>query len=307
MSGGAQSGSQNQNQTTNSSFNQNGTSNSQSTANPTATWLGLNQNAAGALSGSGLTPDQNYAVQQLEGRNANQAQGWNLQGANTQAQGVINSDNNGGIPQVGTSQVGAPTAGSQMGQYENSYANDVLNPSLASFDNATAMQNNATRASRDSGSAFGSRAGVADDVLSGQQALARGQLAAGITGTGYQTAIGAGQSDAANALSASNANAGYGLAASQANSGNKLASNNQVLSSLGLMSGNDVNTNNLGLQNTEALYNMSGGGLSNIINLMGANVPAFGQTNSGTTTNSGTGVSNTVGSGSSSSKGGGFG
>lgn len=338
-SAGSQSGQQSGQTAFQNDGTQSGASASQTSSSSTPLTTGIYNNASGnaaALAGTGgLTTDQQYATDVMKGHVQTQPMGYALQGNNNTAQSLIDNLMGGSIPQVGTSsvgtsQVGAPTAASMMDPYRGAYASDVLNPSMAAFDNSTAMADNRVRASRDAGSAFGDRAAVADAVRDSQNATARGALAGQITGQGYGMALQGGAGDAGNSLSASNANAGFGLASSQANAANTLQSslanaanyltgNNQIMSALGLKSSNDIATDTMGRDNASALYGMSGGGVNSLLNIAGSQVPAFGTSStgnasgatSGATSNSGigamTGQSSGNNSGNTSSKGGGIG
>lgn len=335
MSGGGQSGSQNQSsqQSGSQSGSTSSSGTSTSTVNPTANWQTGNNNLFGSVGSNGLTSQQQMGSDLLTGRLTNDDSENAILGLNPQ----ISAITGGAIPTVGTSSVGTGTVGtsavnassvaSQAQPYENQYANDVLNPSLAAFDQGVANNNNAIRASRDAGSAFGDRAAVADSVTDAQNATARGALAGQITGTGYQTALTAGAQDAGNLLTASGQNAGNTLAASNANAANTLSASGQnAANTLGASGTNAANyltgvgqqlagnaqqgsnlltASNMGLGDIEALSNIGQGGVGNLISMLGSQVPAFGGSTStnGTGSTSGDYSGSGYGSGGSSSKG----
>lgn len=344
LSLGGQSGSQNGSQSGTSSFNQSGTQNSttgqtssgtqtgtstatnagSTTVNPTDLWSQGSAALSKLLGTGGLTDTQNQALTRQAGVVQNQPMGFALQGVNNQLNSMIANPN---IPSVAGGTANIYTGNQFMAPYESAYASDVLNPSLALFDQNTARQGAAMRNARDAGSAFGDRATLADSAFAQDQALARAGVAGNILGQGYQSALGAGQSDAAKALAASVANASNATTASAANAANALGARGQNLEAAGQMAANDINTNNIGLANNQALYGMGGGGLSNALAIMGSQVPAFGTSStglsaantnstfnnimnsifSGSNSSSGTGAYSGLSSGNSSSKGGGIG
>src|SRR5262249_22269502 len=141
----------------------------------------------------------------------NQPMGWALQGLNSGGLSTIANANAPAVTapgQIGTSTVTAPTAASQALPYLGLVSQGLINPSLANYDYGTQVANNNLNAQYAGGGGFNdSRTGVAQGTLAAQQALGRGQLASQLLSQGLNTAIGAGQSDAANALAASGQNA----------------------------------------------------------------------------------------------------
>lgn len=263
------------------------------TVNTTGIYNTAGQNAAGALGGSGLTGGQQNASDYMQYQLANQPVNWGLAGVNS----AIGDTTGTKVLNVNSDAVNGFSGADFTSPYRNQYAQDVLNPSLAAFDNSTAMQDNAVRAGRDAGSAFGSRAGVADDVRAGQNALARGALAGNILGQGYQTALGAGQTDASRAYGASGQNAGNQLTASGQNAGNQLAQEGLALQGEGMQAGNLNSINSNGLNTANAAYNMGGGGFNNFLNLAGSQVPAFGGSSTGSSSGASTNdILNTISS-----------
>ncbi len=305
---GGQSGSQNGFTSNQGAFNntgtQNGTSNATTNGTQTGTQSGVQTGtqsgqttgytgvdttgiynnagagAAGALNGSGLTSGQQFATDALHGVVENQPMGFALAGLND----TLKANQGAPTPVIDPRLVQGTTAASFMAPYQQSYANDVLNPSLAAFDQGTAIQANANRARRDAGSAFGDRAAVADSLFNTQQNTARGALAGQLTGQGWQSALGAGQSDASNGMSANLTNSANDLSAQSTNASNVMQGRAQDLASSAQQANNFGNINSMGVGNAQALYGASGGGLNNLLALMGSQVPAFGTSSGGATT-----------------------
>lgn len=102
----------------------------------------------------------------------------------------------------------AVQASPYLSQYMSPYTNDVVNSSLASFDNQ-AGQTRAQQALQmaQSGAFGGSGAAIDQSLTNGQLALSRGQLQSGLLNQGFTTALGAAENDANNAQSANNENA----------------------------------------------------------------------------------------------------
>ena len=153
------------------------------------------QSLTGQIENLNNTPATSYVAGQTPLQTQANAQGSStLQGTNpnyTGAAGVIN----------GNSTV-TPTG---IANFMNPYTSDVVNSTNALFDQNSAQQNAALEAQGAANGAFGgSRFGVAQGVLGGQQDLARGNLDANLENTGYQSAV-------QNAL----ANAGLGQQAGQ--------------------------------------------------------------------------------------------
>ncbi|TAK98938.1 MAG: hypothetical protein EPO08_17700 [Rhodospirillaceae bacterium] len=131
-------------------------------------------------------------------------------------------------PAVSAPTISAPSAqtalaSNYMGNYLSPYTQNVVNSTMANYDQNAANQLNALRASRDAGSAFGDRANISDGQFLNQSDLNRAQTVASLENQGFTTALGAGQSDAANATNTNVANAGFALNASQLNAQNALA------------------------------------------------------------------------------------
>jgi hypothetical protein len=335
---GQQSGSYNGNQ---SGFNygaQNGsqtgtqTSSSTSSVNPNVPTQnqGYYNNAGANVGANGLTAIQQQALagapQPGQGSVAVQS---SINDLNALKPGYGALASNTYTPYSATSAGGAPTAAQFMGAYQNPYTNDVVNSTLANYDNNTANTLNQMRASRDAGSAFGDRAAIADSVYKGQSDLGRGQLASSLLSQGFNTAAGLGQGDANAAASVNMFNAGQANNVAQNNAGNNLAQQGINLNALNSAGNNAMNTSNLAqagvnLNSSLAnnLFSMGGQGQNQLLNLFSAGNPLIGQTstNTGTGTqsantsmenlgvnaNTGSGQSQGQSSGSGSSKGGGL-
>jgi hypothetical protein len=106
----------------------------------------------------------------------------------------------------------------QISNFMDPYTQNVLTSSNAQFDQNSGVQNAQLEAQGAASGAFGgSRFGVAQGVLGGQQALARGQLDSNILSSGYQSAV-------TNALN--NANLGVNAGAAQGNIGSQQSASN---------------------------------------------------------------------------------
>ena len=171
---------------------------SSSTATPTVpSWITQPlQSDVSNISALGNVPASSYVAPQT----GLQLQA-NQQGADTLS-GTNPNYTAGAANIAANSSIGA----NQINQFLSPYLSNVLNSSNAQFDQNSAMQNANLEAQGAANGAFGgSRFGVAQGVLGGQQSLARGQLDSNILNTGYNTAT-------QTAL----ANAGLGLTAGQA-------------------------------------------------------------------------------------------
>ena len=176
----------------------NSSTNSNSTQTPTnPSWITQPlQSDVGNIMALGNVPASSYVAPQT----GLQLQA-NQQGADTLS-GTNPNYTAGAANIAANSSIGA----NQINQFLSPYLSNVLNSSNAQFDQNSAMQNANLEAQGAANGAFGgSRFGVAQGVLGGQQSLARGQLDSNILNTGYNTAT-------QTAL----ANAGLGLTAGQA-------------------------------------------------------------------------------------------
>ncbi len=108
-----------------------------------------------------------------------------------------------------------------MSNYQNPYLRDVVDTSLADYDNSAAEARNALRAGN--ASAFSNkRTGVAEGQFAADSALGRGKLAADLRAGGFNTAAALGMQDADRTLSADQANQSAALQAAIANAANAL-------------------------------------------------------------------------------------
>lgn len=125
---------------------------------------------------------------------------WQLSGASADMNSTM---------QKAAPQSQAALASGYVGGYLSPYLDQVLNSSLAAFDNQAGQ----TQAQQDlqmagNGAFGGSGAAINKALTNGQLQLGRGQLASNIENQGYTTALGAAQSDANNVtqVGVSNAN-----------------------------------------------------------------------------------------------------
>jgi len=130
-------------------------------------------------------------------------------------------------------------ASTYLNSYMSPYTDKVVNTTLANYDQNTANQLNALRASRGAGSAFGDRANLSDSQFMNQSDLNRAQTEAGLRNLGFTNALTPAMSDASNAQSAAEFNAGqanqmaeYNVGAQQTNTNQKLAANSQALQAI---------------------------------------------------------------------------
>jgi hypothetical protein len=117
--------------------------------------------------------------------------------------------------------------------YQNPYTQDVVNASLADFDQQAAQSRARLEAQGAAAGAFGgSRFGIAQGQLMGDQDRARGALGAGLRQQGFNTAATLSQSDAANRQQASLFNAQNRTNVSGANAA---AENSRALAQAGFL------------------------------------------------------------------------
>lgn len=98
-----------------------------------------------------------------------------------------------------------------MNNYLNPYTDQVVNSSLANFDQNAGLQRAQQQLDYAGNGAFGgSGAQLGQSLLAGQQGLARGQLESGLRSNAFNTAAGYGLQDASNANNVNVANANLG-------------------------------------------------------------------------------------------------
>lgn len=105
----------------------------------------------------------------------------------------------------------ADTGASFMGAYKNPFDRDVIDASVNDYNTNVDRTSNAMRAGRDSAGAFGDRSAIADAVYQGDASRGLGSLVSGLRQTGFNTAAGLGQQDAARSTDVSKFNAGQEL------------------------------------------------------------------------------------------------
>ena len=206
-------------------------------------------------------------------------------------------------PNVAAQSISAPTISAQTGAagmdaYQNPYTNQVVNATLANYDQNTANQLNALRASRDASSAFGDRANLADSQFLNQSDLNRTQLQSGLLDTAFNTAAGYGQQDANRFLAADQANATNALTAGQINAANSLnaqqfnnnlnAQNQQFnvnaqyqgldrnLNALNQLGQNYVTQNQISGNDANMVANLGGTNFNQMLSGLAAGNPLFG-------------------------------
>lgn len=187
---------------------------------------------------AGFTPDQQSAFQAVQN-----AQGIATPYINTAAQYAAQAATPvTGVPTVGGGQVDYSAYTPQtfnaadLAQFYNPYQQSVIDATLANINRNNGIQQSQLlgNAIQSGASPFGGdRAGIAAAELARNQALASNQTIADLESQGYNTALGAyqtqlgqqnqaGLANAANALTASQSNATNALNASQANASNYL-------------------------------------------------------------------------------------
>lgn len=158
---------------------------------------------APSLSAPGLVSGQGYAAPQL-GQAGGYAAARTGAPIGASAQGyTANLMQN--APQISRTAEATATnanAGSLLdnfSSYQNPYTQDVVNASLADYDQQAARSRAALEAQGAAAGAFGgSRFGIAQGTLMGDQDRARASLEAGLRQQGFNTAAALSQSDAAN-------------------------------------------------------------------------------------------------------------
>lgn len=120
--------------------------------------------------------------------------------------------------------------------YQNPFTNDVVNTSLAGFDNQTAQQRAQLEAQGARNGAFGgSRFGIAQGQFEGDSSRNRAAMEAQLRAQSFDTAAGLSQSDAAMRQQASMANAAAGNNMTQFNAGQRDTDLNRQLAAAGLL------------------------------------------------------------------------
>jgi len=136
-------------------------------------------------------------------------------------------------------QVSAQNAVGGMAQYQNPYTQQVINTSMADLERQRQIQMGGLGAQATAARAFGgSRQGVAEALTNEGFARQGGQLSSQLYNQGFQTALGAAQSDQQQRLQAAMANQQAGLQGSQ----QQLAAAGQLgnLSNLGFGFGQQI-------------------------------------------------------------------
>lgn len=176
--------------TTNSTQNSTGTTNLvQTPTNPDFVNSGVSQ-LAGQVSGLASANPSSYVAPanstlNLANANAQNLSGtpWDYAGAQSLASGVGNET--------------SPSIASNIQSLLDPYTDDVVNSSLAGFDQNAAQTKAQNLLTQAQDTTFGGSGGAIQNALTdGQLSLARGQLESGIRSQGYDTALGGATSQA---------------------------------------------------------------------------------------------------------------
>ena len=143
---------------------------------------------------AGPQPDQTQAAS--EASNLGSTWQGDLGQATTDTQNVENA----ATPQIGASTIDPSsllTVNGGINSYLSPYLNDVVNSSMATYNQQAGQQTAALEAQGAQNGAFGGdRFGLAQGELGGQIALGAGNLESGLLNTGYNNAVAAAESDA---------------------------------------------------------------------------------------------------------------
>jgi hypothetical protein len=182
-----------------------------------------------------------------------------------------------------------------MDSYKNPYLRDVVDASLADYDQGAAEGYNALRAS--SAGAFGNkRTGVAEGQFMGGASRGRGALSAGLRSDAFNTAAGYGMQDVNRFLASDQSNQATDLQAKTTNADNLLRNNqfnagnrtNVSLTNAGMRT--NVNQTNAGLTTQNNQFNAGQTNETNRFNTGQANTTNMfntGQTNTNNQFNTG--------------------
>jgi len=136
--------------------------------------------------------------------------------------------------QVGSQNVATKDAFGGMAQYENPYLQQVINTSMADLERQRQIQMGGLGAQASAARAFGgSRQGVAEALTNEGFARQGGQLSSQLYNQGFQTALGASQTDQQRQLQAQQANQQAALQASIANQQAEMQAMQQSLAAAG--------------------------------------------------------------------------
>ncbi len=276
---GTQTGSTTGTQTGTTTGNQTGTTSSTSTPTTTANWDNLQNIISGNYGKTGLTGGQQGVVDNLKN--------WQTSGQNAGA--VLT----GMAPEIRTTagqtarDVSGRTGAEFAGAYKNPFENDVVSASLGDLENSFMKSQNHLRAqyggqgwSPTAGSSSGTQIAAAqgaDDYLRNVASTS-----AGLRSQGFNTAQGLGAGDA-----------GRFMAADISNQAIDNTGIDRKLGGLRDIAGNAVNAERLGMAANQQIFDMYGGGGQNLLQFLGLQTPAFGQSTTGT--QAGTSAANTSG------------
>lgn len=274
-----------------------GTQTGQQSVQPTQGWGDINSALRGILGGGGggLTADQQGATNFMRDQ-ASRPAITGIDNANTVLSQYIG--NNHPAYQVGSGMSVDPNQGAAfMGAYQNPYTDQVVNATNADLTQGLKTGLNELRAgyggSMGNGREGVAAAGTVDDYL---RNLA--STDSGLRSQGFTTAAGLGQNDASRAQTGQIANQGNQTTRDLANLSSKYQNDQQSMGAAGQYVGNLGQQYGINAGNTQAVYNMSGGGTNNLMNYLGTQTPAFGQSQTGSNTGSQTGYTFNLGQGS---------
>lgn len=300
-----------------------GSMNGSTTVDPTAGYSAMSGQLQGLLGQNGMTPEQAAALHSATA-NMNANPGGNISGASSFLQNYVGGNHPAysiaGAPQVGTGTVttGPVIAGdiaSMIDRFQNPYTQQVVDATTA--DAQHALGTNLNEIAAQYGGQYGNgRAGVAMGQAVGDSTRALASTLGQLRKEGYGTALAGATTQAGNNLSASGANAANSLTASGENAANTLSASGQNAGNaltaqqvnVGQRNINDQTSmqairdyisgqttgSNVANSNAQTVAGIGGGGVNQMLQFLGSQVPAFGSNTSGNT--SGTTSGSTSGS-----------
>lgn len=268
----------------------------QVTADPTAGYGNVSDivQRLTASGGNGLTPEQQAALTGIQGSAAD------VTGKIDYGNSVLSQyvgDNHPAYQSGGTSTVSAPSASSLISSYMTPYQQQVVDAAGADSNQNFAKNLNTLHAEYGGQSGNG-REGVAAGQALDDSTRSYNDLVSGLLNTGYTTALGGAENEAGNDLTASGQNAALTQGNNQFNVGANQANDAQSIGVVQDYLNNTVPTENA-IQTGDAstIAGMSGSGVSQMLQYLQSQVPAFGQSSTGNTTGTQTGnqTGNTTG------------
>jgi hypothetical protein len=172
-----------------------------------------------------------------------------------------------------------------ISNYLSPYTDQVTNATINDSDLALRKSLNDITA-QFGGQTGNTQAGVAAGTAVSDSLTRLAPILAQTRQQGFTTALSGAQGDAANALSANTSNAANTLANNEFNVGAQQSNDQQSMQAIRDYVGNLTNNNAITTGNAQTQYGMGGGGVTNLLQYLSSQVPAFGQTNTGTSTGS---------------------